>query len=264
MIEITSLDHNGKGMSKINNKIVFVDNALPSEIVDIKIIKEKKNFIEAEVNSYIKTAKNRIESPCPYFNNCGGCDLLHMKYDDMLKFKQEKIKNIIKKYLNIEIKINNIVKCDNSFYYRNKVTFQVKEKIGFYKNKTYNIIPIDKCLISNELINNSIENLKKLDLKHINKIICRASNNELMIIIETTKHDLNIDILKNIATSIYIKNNNKYILKYGNKYITENLLPIFSEFIPNKVEIEQLEKILAVQLNLSQDVMKQEGDSDEI
>ena len=223
MIEITSLDHNGKGIGKINDKIVFVDNALPNEIVDIRIIKEKKNFIEAEVNSYIKTAQNRTESPCPYFHNCGGCDLLHMNYDDMLKFKQEKIENIMKKYLYKQIKINNIIKCDSNFYYRNKVTFQVEENIGFYKNKTYNIIPIDKCLISNELINNSIKKLKKLDLKYIDKIICRASSKELMIIIETTKLDLDINVLKEIATSIYIKNNNKYFLMHGNKYITEKL-----------------------------------------
>ena len=58
MIEITTLDHNGRGIGKFNNKIVFVENALPTEIVDIKILKEKKNYIEATVSSYIKKAKN--------------------------------------------------------------------------------------------------------------------------------------------------------------------------------------------------------------
>lgn len=222
-MEITSLDHNGRGIGKLDNKIVFVENTLPNEIVDIKILREKKNYIEAEVNNFIKKADNRIESPCPYFFSCGGCDLLHINYEDTLKFKQDKIENIINRYLNKKIKINDIVKCDNNFYYRNKTTFQIKENIGFYKNKTYDIIPIDKCLISSELINNSIKYLKKLDLKHISKITCRSSIHELMIIIETNNVNLNIDILKEIASSIYIKNNNKYTLVYGKKYITEKL-----------------------------------------
>ena len=62
MLEITSLDHNGKGISKLNDKIVFVENALPSEIVEIKITKEKKNYIEAETSKIIKESKDRIES----------------------------------------------------------------------------------------------------------------------------------------------------------------------------------------------------------
>jgi len=223
MVEITSLDHNGRGIGKINNKIVFVENALPSEIVDIRATKEKKNFIEAEIKKFIKISENRIKSPCPYFPSCGGCDLLHLNYENSLKFKQDKIKNIINKYLNKEIKINNIVSCDNNLYYRNKTTFQVKKDIGFYKNKTYNIIPIDKCLISSDLINSSIKYLKKLNLKEITKIICRSSIDELMIIIESNNTKLDITPLKEIATSIYIKNNNKYNLVYGKKYIKEKL-----------------------------------------
>ena len=136
MIEITSLDHNGKGIGKLNNKIVFVENALPNEIVEINITKEKKNFIEANIKSIIKKANNRIESACPFFFNCGGCDLLHLSYENSLKFKQDKIENIVNRYLKNNIKINKIIKCDNNFYYRNKTTFHVKEKIGFYKNKT--------------------------------------------------------------------------------------------------------------------------------
>ena len=221
MIEITSLDHNGKRIGKLNNKIVFVENALPGEIVDINILKEKKNFIEAETRKIIKASPDRIVSPCPFFSNCGGCDLLHINYENMIKFKQEKIENIIKKYLHKNIKINKIINSDSNLYYRNKITFQVKENIGFYKNKTYDIVPIDNCLISNNLINNSIKYFKKLDLTHIKKIICRASKNELMIIIETNNINLTIDVLKEISSSIYLKTNIEYKLLYGNKYITE-------------------------------------------
>ena len=85
MIEITSLDHNGRGIGKINNKIIFVENAIPGEIVEITITNKKKKYSEAKCKSIIKKSENRIESKCPYFNNCGGCDILHMDYINQLR-----------------------------------------------------------------------------------------------------------------------------------------------------------------------------------
>ena len=223
MFKIESLDHYGRGITKIEGKIAFVENALPNEIVEIKINNEKKKYIEGSVLKYIEKTKDRINVECPYYNYCGGCNIMHLSYKDQLKFKQNKIKNIINKYLNQDIKINKIIGSDTITNYRNKVTFQVKEKIGFYTNKTYNIINVDNCIISNKLINNSIEYLKKLDLKHINKIICRTGLNKLMIIIETNNKELDINSIKEIAHSIYLKIDNRYIHLYGNKYIYEIL-----------------------------------------
>lgn len=223
MLKIEKLDHYGRGITKLDNKTIFVENALPDEIVEINIIKEKKKYSEANVSKYFQKANNRIEPNCPYYNSCGGCNIMHLSYKDQLKFKQNKIENIIKKYLNEQIKINNIVASDKIEFYRNKVTFQVREKIGFYKEHTYDIINIDNCIISDKLINESIKYLKNLNLKEINKIICRTGLDELMIIIETQNKNLDITPLKEIASSIYLKINNKYIHAYGNKNIYEKL-----------------------------------------
>lgn len=223
MIQINSLDHNGCGIGRLDNKVVFVRNALPGEIVDIKIINDKKKFTEASVSKYIKKSSKRIDSPCPYFDVCGGCDIMHMSYSDQLLFKQNKIENIVNKYLSNNIKINKIVESSNNFGYRNKTTFQVKEKLGLYKNKSYEIVPIDECLISNRLINDSIKYLNKLELDKIFKIICRVGSNELMIIIETNDENININCIKDIASSIYLKINSEYKLVYGNEYIYENI-----------------------------------------
>lgn len=223
MIEITDLSHNAKGIGKLNEKIVFVDGAVPGDIVNIKIIKDKKRYIDAKISNIIKKSSLRTKSPCPYFDKCGGCDLLNLSYENQLKFKYDKICNIINKYLNKKIKINNIVSSNSNFNYRNKVTFQVKEKLGFYGNNSYNIVEIDKCLISNEIINNSIKYLKKLDLKDISKIICRTNGNDLMVIIETNNDKLNIDCIKDISSSIYLKIKDKYKLIYGDEYIIETI-----------------------------------------
>ena len=223
MIKIDKLDHYGRGITRINNKTAFIENALPGEIVEVKIHKEKKKFIEGSVLKYIQKSDKRISTNCPYYESCGGCNIMHLDYQNQLKFKQDKIQNIINKYLNKNVKINNIIGCDTNKNYRNKVTFQVKENIGFYKNSTYDIISIDECLISDELINNCIKCLKRLDLKSIDKITCRTGSNELMIIIETKSIDLDITPLKEIAHSIYLKTNNEYTHVFGNKNIYEIL-----------------------------------------
>ena len=222
MYKIESLDHYARGICRVGGKITFVENALKGEEVDIKIIKEKKNFNLGKVLNYIKKSNDRISPKCPYYDVCGGCNIMHTNYINELAFKEEKIKNIVSKYLSNGVKINEIVKCDNRFFYRNKVSFQVKENLGFYKTNSYELVNIDKCVIANEIINDSIKYLKKLDLKYVNKIICKVGLGELMVIIDADRV-IDIDILKKCASSIYLKINDEYILLYGKKYIYEDL-----------------------------------------
>lgn len=222
MIQVTDLDHNGRGIARLDNKIVFIKDALPGEIVDIKIIKKKKSYIEASVNKYIKMSKLRIKNKCPYYNDCGGCNLSQLDYENQLKFKKDKIKNILDKYLDKSMKINEIVKSDNEFNYRNKITFHIKnKKLGFYHDSTNDIIEIKNCLLAHPLINNSIKYLNMLDLNNVDKIVCRANNNKLMIIIHSKTKDINIDCLKIVAHSLYIVVNGVYNFVYGEKNLIE-------------------------------------------
>ena len=223
MVLIETFDHQGKGIGRINNKIVFVKNTVPGDLVQINILKEKKNYIEASIKKIIKKSKSRISPICPYANECGGCSLMNISYEEQLKYKQEIFKNMVTKYLNQEICVNDIVKSDLELHYRNKIVFQINTDIGFFKEKTNDFIKIDKCYICNDIINNSIDYLKKLPLEKINQITCRAINNKLMIIIDTNNIKINVDCLKNIASSIYIKNNNTYIHIYGTKSEQENI-----------------------------------------
>lgn len=220
MIKIDTLDHYGRGIGKINDKIIFVENALPDEIIDPIIVKEKKNYMEGYVKNYVKKSEKRIKEKCIYFNSCGGCDLLHLEYENQLKFKMEKVKNIVSKYLNRHIKINEIIKSDNDFYYRSKITLKVNNKIGFFEKRSKNIVEINECKLALPIINNAIKYLKKLDLKYINSITLRTNLNDLMIIIDANK-DIDINCIKPIAYSIYIKRNDVYNLVYGEKYLLE-------------------------------------------
>ena len=123
--EIEKLDHEGRGIIR-DGKIIFVENALPKEIVEFKILKEKKNFIEAESTSIENPSLERCTPNCKYYNECGGCNLLHMKYESTLDFKENKVKEIMKKFLGEDVQINKILYSENNQHYRNKATFHVK------------------------------------------------------------------------------------------------------------------------------------------
>ena len=221
-ILIESLDYFGRGIAHIDNKIVFVSNALPNEIVDLKIINTKKRYSEAIVTKYIKTSPKRIDSICPYFNKCGGCQLLNLKYDDTLNFKLNKVKDLLNKN---KIFVNNleIINNDNCLNYRNKLSLKIINKeIGFYENKTHNLIPIAKCFIASNPINEVINNYKLLNIKNGDLIIRCNSNNEILLIINS-KDEINIDIdnLKEKIKLIGIVYNDKTI--YGNNFYYERI-----------------------------------------
>lgn len=224
-VEVTKLDHQGRGIAKINDKIIFIPNALPEETVDVYIILEKKKYYEGIIKETINASDKRIKSICPYFEECGGCQFLNMNYQDSLDYKQNKVEEIMNKYLGIKIKINNIVACDNNLYYRNKTTFQVKNDIGFFKEKTNTLIPVDKCYISDIKINDIYKVIKdNINLTNVKQVIIRATKNTLesMVIFKTSNYIDNkkiIDILKKKVDSIYINDE----LIYGKGKIIEDL-----------------------------------------
>ena len=162
IVEIEKLDHFGRGIARIDGVPVFVLDALPNELVKIEIIKEKKNFKEAKVVEYLRTSNLRVKPICPYYENCGGCNLMHLSYPQQLLFKENKVREVLKKFCDFD-KVEKIIGT-NEYYYRNKITLQVKEKIGYFKEKTYELIEIDKCIIADDRINKIILILKNIDL----------------------------------------------------------------------------------------------------
>ena len=214
MVEIIKLDHQGRGIGKINNKIIFVPNTLPGEIVEIKITNEKKNYIEGQVIKYIKTSKRRIKPQCPYYELCGGCQLMHMSYEDQLKYKQEKTENIIHKYTDNNIKINPIIKCNDIYNYRNKITLHIHNKIGLYKKNNNELININKCLLVDNNINNIIKEIKSINLED-DEITIRSNNKNTLLYYKNKHNNFNSVNVDNLIL-------NNTIIK-GKKYNIEKL-----------------------------------------
>ena len=186
-LEIISLDHQGRGIGKIDNKTVFVPTALPGEVVDVDITVSKKNYCEGNVNKILQKSSDRIESICLYFSICGGCDLLHIPYKKQIEYKNDKIENIMKRFCKAVFAIKPIIPS-NDFYYRNKVTYHVKNGIGFYKEKSNDLIKVETCFLADKRIDDVYDLIRnKADLKNIKEIIIRASyyTGDIMVVIET-------------------------------------------------------------------------------
>jgi len=223
-IEIEKLDHFGYGIAFIDNKIVFIKDAIPGDIVGIKIIIEKKKYSEAIVTKYIKKSSDRIESVCPYFNLCGGCNLLYYNYEKSIEFKLNKVKELLEKN---KINYNNeieVIKNENSFNYRNKVTLKIIDgKIGYYEDNTHKLVEINECLVANKTINEVIKNYKLLNLENANLTIRSNYNNEILLIVNSNKKEYNIELdkLKEQIKLVGIIYNDKTI--YGDNFFYERI-----------------------------------------
>ncbi len=160
VVEIESFDYLGRGVARIDNKVTFVIDALPFEVVEIKIIEEKKKYNVAVVTKYLKKSKQRVKYPCPYYQSCGGCHLGSLSIKDQLAFKKQQVEEDLKR-AGFSYSDLNIV-SSHPFYYRNKITLHSDgNHLGFYQEKTHELIPIKKCLLVNEQINQQLSLLPK-------------------------------------------------------------------------------------------------------
>jgi len=259
-LSIIRQETTGNGVAKYNKFPVFIPYGLPSELVEVKITKLKKSFANGEIIKHITSSKDRVKAPCPYYYQCGGCDLMHQSYESSLEFKKKNLIELLYKFAKINsnlIKLNNVVKAEDNFYYRNKVTFHVENnKIGFYREGTNKLVEIEECIIINPIFNIALKVIKKyLKDCNIKTVVMKYGEytKELMLIFETDKAlDLKlIDDLKTkikVLKSIYISNKNKYKLVYGSEYISEKLLDKRFRITPKsffQVNTKQIEKLFS-------------------
>ena len=217
-VNIIDENNEGLGVARINNKVTFIPFAIKDEIVDINIIKENKKYDIGNINRIIDKSSNRKEVLCPYYYECGGCDIMHMNYDYQLDFKKRKVINNLKHISNIEIEDIDII-YDDEYNYRNHIILSIDNKnIGFLKKNTNEVIDIDYCLISNKVINNKIKEIRTFINRYdvdIKKISIKAYD-EILINIESNNFNLIDEFFKYVpCDSLFINNE----LVYGKEYI---------------------------------------------
>lgn len=218
---VEKLDDFGRGIVKVGDKVCFVSNALPGEVIDVQLVQEKKKFLIGEVREFYEKSDKRIVPKCKYYDMCGGCNLGHMSFEEENNYKIEKVRNILKKFAGIDVKINDIFYGDQ-YYYRNKITLRVQEgKLGLLKESSHDFIEIDKCLLVLPKINEVISELKKILSfeDRVSKIMIRVSNDSKFVMIKVFGELNHVSEIENICDSLII---NDKVVK--NKYIESQIL----------------------------------------
>ncbi len=128
-IEVLDAGAKGKSIAKApDGKVIFINNAVPGDIVDIQTTKKRKAYYEGSATVFHKQSSKRVEPTCKHFGTCGGCKWQFMAYEHQLAYKQQEVVNNLTRLGKIELpEVNPILGSADQFFYRNKMEFSFSD-----------------------------------------------------------------------------------------------------------------------------------------
>ena len=135
-VKIEAVAAEGKSLAHVDGTVVFVEFAVPGDIVNVKVTKKKKNYMEGFILEIVKPSEDRLQPFCEHFGICGGCRWQPLPYDMQLKAKQQQVWDQLVRIGHLEIpEISPILPSDKTKYYRNKLEFTFSNKRWVYNNE---------------------------------------------------------------------------------------------------------------------------------
>jgi 23S rRNA (uracil1939-C5)-methyltransferase len=132
-ISIIDIAEEGRGIGKTESLVIFVDKAVPGDVVDVELYRKKKNFGEGKIIALKQESKHRTIPFCEHFGVCGGCKWQHMDYAAQLQFKQKAVHDALTRLAKIDVgHMLPIVPSPKDRYYRNKLEFTFSDKRWLY------------------------------------------------------------------------------------------------------------------------------------
>jgi len=209
-VEIESYASEGQGVARHNGFVIFVPMAIVGEVIKVHIIKVTKSYAVGKIIDIVKPSKARCNPKCLVFGKCGGCSLQHVTYEETVNIKKQIVEDAFIKIAGLNnICVNDVVKSENIYNYRNKSAFPLcvvndKLEVCMYRTSSHNPVVIGNCAISYDIINKCAEifknyankNFKVSELVNFRHLVIRVIENKLLITIVSDKP------LKNV-TSLY-------------------------------------------------------------
>jgi len=171
-VAFEDLTHDGAGVAKVNGFPIFVQNALPGESGQVKVIKVKKGYAFGKLIKHHTISEQRVEAPCPVYKQCGGCQLQHVSYEGQLQFKQKQVKDVMARIGHLpDVPVHSTLGMNDPWRYRNKAQVPVAERegglvAGFYQQRSHDIINMDACLIQQQANDDVVQAVKSICEKH--------------------------------------------------------------------------------------------------
>lgn len=128
-LTVLDIAEEGKGVAKSDDLVLFVDKAIPGDVVDVELTRKKKNFGEARITAIREASPYRTTAFCAHFGVCGGCKWQHMDYTAQLTFKQKSVENALTRIGKVDVSsIEPILASPDTTYYRNKLEYTFSNK----------------------------------------------------------------------------------------------------------------------------------------
>ena len=177
-LAITDYASEGKALGKIEGKVIFAEGAVPGDVADIFITKNKKDWAEGKAIHFTKYSDERVKPFCIHFGVCGGCKWQMLPYEKQLQYKQQETEQVLKRIGKADLpEVLPIIGSDKTIYYRNKLEFTFSNKryltneeinksqqipqenaLGYHAPGIFDkIIDIKECWLMDE-VNNLIRN----------------------------------------------------------------------------------------------------------
>lgn len=154
-LKIDSVSSDGSGVGRHDNMVIFVPMTSAGDEISAHILKVKKNYAFAKIESVITPSPSRIEADCEVYSRCGGCTFRHMSYEAELKEKQRSVDDALCRIGGLEIKTEKILSLSPERY-RNKAQYPLREengkiKAGFFAKHSHRVVSCEDCLLEPEI-----------------------------------------------------------------------------------------------------------------
>jgi 23S rRNA (uracil1939-C5)-methyltransferase len=114
----------GKSLARVDGKIIFIENAVPGDVVDIRLSKNKKDWAEGQITAFRQYSPDRVEPFCAHFGVCGGCRWQMLPYSRQLEYKQQQVEDNLRRIGKIALPaISPILGAPETVQYRNKMEY---------------------------------------------------------------------------------------------------------------------------------------------
>jgi tRNA/tmRNA/rRNA uracil-C5-methylase (TrmA/RlmC/RlmD family) len=162
-LKIADIAFGGKGVARENGRAVFVPYTIEGETVSVEIVREKKQFAEAELVDVKESSPHRVTPECPYFGRCGGCAYQHIDYEHQLAIKWRQVRDVLQRIGKLkDIPMRPIIPSPKQYGYRSRITVHAQDGvIGFFRRDSHRLIDIERCPISRDEVNRALAELRE-------------------------------------------------------------------------------------------------------
>lgn len=167
-VAIHGLGHSGEGVGRYEGLTVFVPGGAPGDTLTAKVTEVKKNYARAALVELVEPSPDRAAPPCPVVDECGGCQLQHIRYGAQLELKRQQVVDAIERLGKLEgVTVHPTLGMGDPWHYRNKAQFPVGTRsgrvvAGFFAPGTHRIVNIEQCHIQHPLGNEIMAAVKEL------------------------------------------------------------------------------------------------------